>query len=193
MSFRLRGRSEVAFVAVGTRKAGTHGDDPVIPPEEHLWWFHRTFRERAPGGLGRRSVRGLRSKDRPIGRKKGNARNDSGPHLLAIGLIAGGEIAAKADGEPNYYLAAQVAVLRCEGMDYLPDAFEMLVGKEMEEKTTEDDRAVLARVRLTHRALTAEHKRGLAGHIHWLRGQPAALAELKPLLSEIVDEERAKQ
>lgn len=131
--------------------------------------------------------------------------------MLAIGLIAGGEIAAKVDGEPNYYLAAQAAVLRCEGMDYLPGAFATLIAKEAQERenkesrergieirerhraSVEEDKALLARVRLIHRALTAEHKRGLAGHIHWLRRQPAVLAELKPLLSEIVDEERAKQ
>lgn len=175
-----------------------------------MWWFHRTFRERAPGGLGRRSVRGFRSKDRPIGRKKGNARNDSGPHLLAIGLIAFGEIAPKADGEPNYYLAAQQAVLRCERMDDLPGAFATLIAKEAQERenkesrergvtirerhraSVEADKALLARVRLIHRVLTAEHKRGLARHIDWLRSTPAALAEVRPLLANVIEAEHSK-
>ncbi|MFM7345534.1 MAG: hypothetical protein ACKO1J_09240 [Tagaea sp.] len=135
---------------------------------------------------------------------------DSGPHMLAIGLITFGEIAPKLDGEPNYYLAAQEAVLRCEGMDDLPGAFATLIAKESQDRenkesrergveiaqrhqaSVEADKALLARVRLIHRALTAEHKRGLAGHIEWLRRHPDALAEVRQFLACVVEAERAK-
>lgn len=64
--------------------------------DDHVWWFHRTFREASPGGHGRARIGGRRSRSREVkgvaaGQRNGKWLDDNPGYLLALCLLGLGE------------------------------------------------------------------------------------------------------
>lgn len=96
--------------------------------EDHIWWFHRTFRQRAPGGFAKSLQAGYRSRRRELGSDgtgKLNSQSeddDTDLRLLALVLLGLLEI-PDVRGRLNLNRAAQEAVLLLHGWERWDEVF----------------------------------------------------------------------
>lgn len=144
--------------------------------DDHVWWFHRTFRERAPGGYGKARRAGHRTRGRELrgdahGGGNGKAVDDIEPYVLAVALMGLGEADTAA-------AAAFKAIMLREWPDY-PPTLATLKAKAPEDGRWHRRMVIEGDVRRLRDKLYAEEKRGLAARVAWLRGQAGAHEELK--------------
>lgn len=144
--------------------------------DDHVWWFHRTFRERAPGGFGKARRAGRRTRGRELrgdqhGESNAKTLDDAEPYILAVVLMGLGEAATVA-------AAAFMAVMLREWHD-MPPTRSTLDAKANEDGNWYRWPLIEKRERRLRDKLYAEEKhRGLAGHIAWLLGQASVREEL---------------
>ncbi len=153
---------------------------------DHIWWFHRTFREVSPGGHGRARFGGHRTRLREakgaaVGERNGKTLDDSAAYVLAWCLL--GLCEATTAGE-----AAFQAVMLREWPEAKPT-------RQTLKTITADARfwhrhdAIEGEVRRLRDKLYAERRldEGLfAARIAWLRNAPGHQVELAQYRNALV-------
>lgn len=155
---------------------------PITGPDigdDHIWWFHRTFREMSPGGHGRARFGGNGSRHRSLkgaafGGRNGRAVDDAAPYVLALVLLGRDE--ASTPGE-----AAFKAIMLRE-WPTLPPTEQTLTAKSEEAGRWERRPLIEGEVRRLRDKLYAERRRNpkqFERRIAWLRETPGVRDELK--------------
>lgn len=157
--------------------------------EDHVWRFHRTFREASPGGYGRARIGGYRSRSRELkgvaaGERNGQWLDDSAGYLLAICLLGLGE--AESIGE-----AAFKAVMLREWAG-VPPTRQSLRDKTGADASYHRLDAVEGEVRRLRDKLYAERGQDaeqFSRWIAWLRTTPGLGRELTNYRAALVQRE----
>lgn len=156
--------------------------------DDHAWWFHRTFRQRAPGGFGRSLQAGYRSRGRAVGSDGTGKQNSHSIHddtdlrLMVLALIGLAEV-PDVRGRPNFNGAAQEAVMLLNGWEPLRGTFRSLLDRaaDKDDRMTRQELGMIAAYRRVYDFLRcidrpsaerAAAQRDLNGHIAWLRSSP---------------------
>lgn len=180
------------------KAAWHHVQGPDIG-QDHVWWFHQTFRLCEPGGRGTAKRTGRRSGRRALASDgTGRSNNNAGqfaadgyirPHLLALALWGLGEV----DDAHN---AAKAAVGLLLGGRYTPGAFEDWEAEEAEapprprgQSRLRDWRGdALRSKRRVYAALRDESRnRSLESHMTWMRDTAAMRPELERLKAGLLN------
>lgn len=165
---------------------------------DHVWWFHRTFRERAPGGFGRSVQAGYRTRRRETGSDGTGKQNSHSIHddtdlrLMALVLLGLAEV-PDVRGRLNLNGAAQGAVMRLNGWEAWQGSFRSLLDRAADPANREKKRDYADSLTSKEAAMVAAYYRvydflrcvdrsdrvarqaakdDLIGHIAWLRSSP---------------------
>lgn len=184
--------------------AGVSVRGEEIGPDDHVGWFHRTFRQREPDGRWKKMSDTTRTRGR-ISRSDGTGKrnshsihNDTDLRLMAI-VVLGLSKVPDVRGRPNFNAASQEAVKLLNGWGLLEHSFRALLDRaaDKDDRLTKQESSMIAAyyrvydfLRCVDRSSGPERaiaQETLRGHIAWLRSssdmQIALRSESSLLLS----------